>query len=229
MDPIPENWPPSEPTAQVLPVFPLQNVWLFPYMLLPLHVFEPRYKQMMEDCLDGPGRIVLGTIRDDAEEPASGEPPFYGIAGIGEIGRHEKLPDGRFELVLVGLHRVHVRPVESDRLYRKVEVQKAEEIPVPREREDELREELTQALRERLDAEAQAEGQEADGQGAGPEPPFAQASLSHLADVLAIRMPLPHEILNELFTELDVEKRVRRALEEHARRPPEDSVDPTQN
>jgi len=213
LDPIPENWPPVEPSSEVLPVFPLRNVWLFPYIVLPLHVFEPRYRQMMEDCLDGPGRIALGTIRGDATEPASGEPPFYDIAGVGEIGRHEKLDDGRFDLHLVGLYRAHVRQVESDRLYRKVEVHRAEEIPVPREREDELRRALTTALQVRLGDEAAQQMQ---------LPALAQASLSLLTDVLSIRMPLPHDVLNELFCELDVEHRARRVLTEHEARPQAD-------
>ena len=45
--------------ARIVPLFPLPNVWLFPAIVLPLHVFEQRYRQMVEDCLDGPGRIVL--------------------------------------------------------------------------------------------------------------------------------------------------------------------------
>ena len=64
MEPIPQNWPPDEPVRRVVPLFPLPQVWLFPYVVLPLHVFEERYRQMVEDSLDGPGRIVLGTIRE---------------------------------------------------------------------------------------------------------------------------------------------------------------------
>jgi Lon protease-like protein len=123
--------------GRVVPMFPLPNVWLFPAVILPLHVFEQRYRQMVEDCLDGPGRIVLGTIRAGHEPDASGAPdapgtpPIYPVAGLGEIGRHERLPDGRFNLLLVGLQRVVVREAPSDRLYRKVEIQPAPEQPIP--------------------------------------------------------------------------------------------------
>ena len=52
--------------SRVVPLFPLPRVWLFPYVVLPLYVFEERYRQMIEDSLDGPGRIVLGTVEQGA-------------------------------------------------------------------------------------------------------------------------------------------------------------------
>src|SRR5262245_4175143 len=97
---------------------------------------------MIEDCLDGPGRIVLGTIRGGHEREAAGAPPIHPLAGLGEIGRHEHLADGRYRILLVGLQRVFVREVPSDRLYRKVEVHPAHEIPISSERDATLRAEL---------------------------------------------------------------------------------------
>ena len=202
MDPIPENWPPAPP--QVLPLFPLANVWLFPYVILPLHIFEPRYRQMIEDILDDTGRFVLGTIEEGHEAELQGAPPVYPIAGLGEIGRHERLENGRFEILLLGLKRVHVREVESDRLYRRVEIAAAEETPTAPEKEPRLRKQLERALIERTKGEASL-GQE--------------VSISHLADRLSLHMPLPHQVLNELYCELDEERRARRALAEHRRRP----------
>jgi Lon protease-like protein len=204
LDPIPESWPP-ESDSSVLPVFPLPRVWLVPYMVLPLHVFEERYKQMVEDCLDGPGRIVVATVVEDEEHAMAGSPGFHPVAGLGEIGRHEKLPDGRFNIVLVGLQRVRAREVESERLYRKVEVEPAAEIDVPREREVELRERLVEAITERADEK--------------PMRLSPQIPAAHLADLLILRLPLPHGVLNGLYAELDAEKRAEGALAEHARRP----------
>jgi Lon protease-like protein len=203
---VPDVWPPveDERTPQVIPLFPLPRVWLFPYVVLPLHVFEDRYRQMIEDSLDGPGRIVLGTIREGHEEDLEGSPPFYPIAGLGEIGRHQRLPDGRFHVWLVGLQRVRIEEIESDRKYRKVKVHLAPEIPVPNEREEELRHRLVNAILERTEKLSAI-------------PP--QVSISHLADLLILRTPLPQEVLNTLYSELDSEKRALQALDEHAIRP----------
>jgi Lon protease-like protein len=195
--------------GRVVPMFPLPNVWLFPAVILPLHVFEQRYRQMVEDCLDGPGRIVLGTIRAGHEPDASGAPdapgtpPIYPVAGLGEIGRHERLPDGRFNLLLVGLQRVVVREAPSDRLYRKVEIQPAPEQPIPAAREPALREALLASL-----AELATELPEAT------EP----YTTGHLADLLVLRLSPGHETVQRLYGELDVEQRARAALAEHRRR-----------
>ena len=192
-------------SGRVVPVFPLPNVWLFPSVVLPLHVFEPRYRELVEDSLDGPGRMVLGTIVEGHEHEAAGAPPFHSVAGLGEIGRHEKLADGRFNLLLVGLARVFVREVESDRPYRKVEWRPAPELSVAPERADELRTKLLAALASRAPEARQ---------------PGRGASLSHLADLLLLRIPLPHAELHAYYAELDVERRARALLEEHETAPP---------
>ena len=204
MDPIPESWPPEDVPRRKVPLFALPNVWLFPYVILPLHIFEERYRQMIEDNLDGTGRIVLGTILEGHENDPSGAPPVHPIAGLGEIGRHERLEDGRYDVLLVGLQRVRITETESDRLYRQVEFEPVTETPVPEPVEAELRSQLIEAILERTD-------------GLTAIPP--EVSASHLADLLTLRMPLPHDILASLYGELDAETRARRALEEHAVRP----------
>ena len=203
MIPDPET-PAGASSLRVVPLFPLPNLWLFPSVVLPLHVFEERYRQMIEDSLDGVGRLVLGTIQAGHELDSAGSPPIYPVAGLGEIGRHERVEDGRFNILLVGLQRVFVREVPSERRYRKVEVRPAIETPVPTEMEAGLRTDLLSALKERTTDL--------------PEIP-PQFSVSHLADMLILRMPLPHDVLNGLYCELDAQKRGRLALEQHTSRP----------
>ena len=191
--------------GRIVPLFPLPNVWLFPAVVLPLHVFEERYRQMIEDCLDGPGRIVLGTIQAGHEGDAPDSPPIYSVAGLGEIARHERLTDGRFNILLVGLTRVFVREVPSERLYRLVEAVPASEVPIAKEREPGLRAELLAALAARTkDLPAIPD----------------ELATAHVADMLVLRVALAHERMNELYSELDVEKRAHAALAEHARVPP---------
>jgi hypothetical protein len=195
---------PERLRAPVVPLFPLPKVWLFPAVVLPLHVFEERYRQMIEDTLDGPGRIVLGTIQAGHEGEAAGAPPVYPLAGLGEIGRHERLEDGRYNVLLVGLQRVFVKEVASERLYRKVEVYPAHELPIAPRAEPELRKQLLTALAARTEDL--------------PEIPDEFAT-GHLVDMLVLRMPLEPDSMNALYSELDTEKRALAALGEHAKRP----------
>ncbi|MEW6071838.1 MAG: LON peptidase substrate-binding domain-containing protein [Planctomycetota bacterium] len=208
MDPIPAAWPPhpagGDPRKRVVPLFPLLNVWLFPYVVLPLHVSEERYRRMIEDSLDGPGRIVLGTVAEEHKDELAGSPPVLPVAGLGEIGRHQRLPDGGFQILLVGLQRVRVREVPSDRPYRRVEIEPVIEVQIRREHEPKVRADLVAAILERTEKLTAI-------------PP--QVPTSHLADLLALRMPLPPPEMNRLYGELDVEARARAALELHARLP----------
>ncbi|MDO8348875.1 MAG: LON peptidase substrate-binding domain-containing protein, partial [Planctomycetota bacterium] len=103
-----------------LPIFPLPGLFLFPHQVLPLHIFEPRYRQLVTDLLDGPGRFVIGTVRSGEIETATHAPEVLPVAGLGEIVRHEKLPDGRYRIWVLGLVRVRIAEVPSDRLYRQV-------------------------------------------------------------------------------------------------------------
>jgi uncharacterized protein len=208
-DELPASWPPEDLT-RVMPIFPLSNLWLFPGAILPLNIFEPRYRQMIEDCLDGPGRFVLGTIKAGFEDQADGPPPFHEIAGFGEIGRHDRQEDGRYHILLIGLGRVRVEEVESDRLYRKVTAQALFELDEHPADEVELRTRLTLAIQRRTAA-------------AHPGQPLPEiptdVPIGRLADLLALRMPLPHDVICELFSQMDVATRARRALEEDVVRP----------
>ena len=85
-----------------LPIFPLAGAILFPRAQLPLHIFEPRYREMVRDAVDGPGRI--GMIQPQAME-AIDEPPLYRVGCVGEIVGIEELDDGRFNIVLHGSTR----------------------------------------------------------------------------------------------------------------------------
>ncbi|MFO1010769.1 MAG: LON peptidase substrate-binding domain-containing protein [Planctomycetota bacterium] len=190
------------------PIFPLPNVFLFPGTRMPLHVFEPRYRQMVRDLLDGPGRLVLGTLRESGAKPflsgACSKPEFLRIGGFGEIVQHEQLEDGRFYILVAGLARVRVEEVPCDKLYRRVKVLTVRETPVCPSREALLREKLACAVQKRC---RELSGLPSD------------VPLTQLADLLLLRLQLPQAVMEPLFCELDVEARVLAALAEHARRP----------
>lgn len=221
MTDIPDSWPPQESEtpfggrALTAPLFPLPGAFLFPRQLMALHVFEPRYRQMVEDILDGAGRIVIGTVPVDQQErmrDLASPPEVLPIAGLGEIARHERLPDGRFAVWLFGLGRVAIEEAPSERLYRQVRCAPLVEVePTPAEART-LEEPLRGAVQERH-----------------PEllnlPDDVPTSM--LVDLLCQRLPLEQADMEAIFAEPDVARRAELALAGHATAgpPPEDEED----
>jgi Lon protease-like protein len=202
---------PRETGAQIAPVFPLPRFFLYPGTVVPLHIFEPRYRAMIGDLLDGPGRLVMGTVLPEFERELADAPAMYPTAGLGEIGRHEHLPDGRYNILLVGIRRVKIREVESDRAYRKVEIEALEEIPVAKERQNALRTELQKAILARCNEFLNLP---------------SSMPITNLADLLIQRMDLPLAVVARMYAELDVESRALQVLAEHKWRPLAAGPDP---
>src|SRR4051812_3622813 len=88
-------------------LFPLPDLVLFPHALLPLHIFEPRYRQMTADALAEDGLVTMVQIRPPPEGcPPWAEPvPIMDVGCLGKIVEHERLDDGRFNIVLLGWKR----------------------------------------------------------------------------------------------------------------------------
>ena len=102
-------------------MFPLPNVVLFPNVFLPLHIFEPRYRQMTADALAGDRMIGMVLLRPGYEADYEGRPPVYRTGCAGLITHAEKLDDGRYNLVLRGLEKFTIdteEPAPPGRLYR---------------------------------------------------------------------------------------------------------------
>ena len=104
-----------------IPLFPLPNVVLFPNVFLPLHIFEPRYRQMVAEALEGDRIIGMVLLRPGHETNYEGTPPVYATGCSGLITHDEKLEDGRYNLVLRGLEKFSItneEPAAVGRLYR---------------------------------------------------------------------------------------------------------------
>jgi Lon protease-like protein len=131
--------PPDSDALAALPIFPLPNCVLLPGGLLPLHVFEPRYRELTRDCLAGSHLMGVARLRPGYETSYYGRPPVYERCGVGRIICSEELPDGRFALLLRGIARVEIArelPVE-ERSYRRVEARMLPDANVdPREAVD---------------------------------------------------------------------------------------------
>ena len=104
-----------------VPLFPLPGVVFLPSSLLPLHVFEPRYRDLVVDCLAGNRLVCVPQLRPGWEEDYQGRPGVWPVAGVGRVVRHQALPDGRHNVILLGLGRVRiVQEYPADFSYRVV-------------------------------------------------------------------------------------------------------------
>jgi Lon protease-like protein len=102
-------------------LFPLPNVVLFPRIHCPLHVFEPRYRQMTTDALAGSRRIAMATVHPDHVHEMAGDPPLFSVGCVGTIEQAQRRDDGRFDIVLLGTRRFRIEreiPRSGERLYR---------------------------------------------------------------------------------------------------------------
>jgi uncharacterized protein len=129
-----------------IPIFPLPNVVLFPQVYLPLHIFEPRYREMLADALSDDRIIGMVLLRPGWEGDYEGRPPVYGIGCAGLVTHAERLPDGRYNIVLRGLEKFRILGEDDSRSYRVARVESVDEPPSELDRE-ELR-----AARSRLEA-----------------------------------------------------------------------------
>jgi Lon protease-like protein len=106
------------PDSGTVAVFPLPNAVLFPQTVLPLHIFEPRYREMVRDAQAGDGMIAIALLESGFEKDYEGSPAIHTLGTIGRIDQLERLPDGRSNLNLVGLVRVELHEIPSSKSYR---------------------------------------------------------------------------------------------------------------
>lgn len=180
------------------PMFPLPGFFLCPGTAVPLHIFEERYRTMIDDLLDSHGRLVMASIRAGDVPAMAGAPPVFEVGGLGEIVQHRKLDDGRYLITLAGLARVRVDEVPSDRPYRQVAVEVLPDEPEPAPDEaSEIRPKLLTALRKRYPGSIEIP----DSVGVG-----------RLADLLLHRLPVEEPTMEALFAEQDPLRRAEETL-----------------
>jgi Lon protease-like protein len=101
-----------------VPLFPLAGAILFPRAHLPLHIFEERYRAMVEDALAGPGRIAMIQPADEAEQPS-----LFKVGCLGELVGVEELDDGRYNIMLLGSHRFRlIAEADGGTPYRQADI-----------------------------------------------------------------------------------------------------------
>ncbi len=137
----PGSSPPAEKSSlpATIPIFPLQDVMLFPGAPRPLHIFEPRYREMMLYALAGDRIIGMVMLQPGHERDYYGHPPIYPVGCAGVIENVQALPDGRYNVVLHGLTKFRVKSEDQTFAYRIAEVD-----AIPETLNDEERDSLRQ-------------------------------------------------------------------------------------
>jgi ATP-dependent Lon protease len=108
-----------EAALAALPIFPLPHTVLFPGALLPLHVFEPRYRAMMRDALESHRALAVVLVTDASKLDAHGHPEIARVAGVGTVIDHAELPGGRYNVLLRGRARVSLEELPFVPPYRR--------------------------------------------------------------------------------------------------------------
>jgi Lon protease-like protein len=205
---------PGEPDATLtdtlrrLPLFPLPSAVLFPHALLPLHIFEDRYRVMTRDILTGARCLAIGLIAPGASDQDE-RPPVLPIAGVGEVVMAHELPDGRFNLVLRGRARVRIdEELPSDKPYRLVSATELPDFRIANPAEIADADQTLRALIGRL-AEAIPEGGELLRQVVA-----AQESPAELVDGVASALIVDPALRQRLLEMRDVGQRLERVSAE---------------
>jgi hypothetical protein len=130
----------------IVPVFPLPGVVLFPHAVLPLHIFEERYRAMTRDALAGGRMIAMAMLAPGWEKDYEGVPPIHAVGCVGRIVGEQELPDGKFNFMLQGLARVRFVHEFPPAPYRSARIEILREKAADPAREGELRQDLISAF-----------------------------------------------------------------------------------
>jgi Lon protease-like protein len=185
-------------------LFPLPNLVFFPHVMQPLHIFEPRYREMTTDALAGDRLIALVLPQPGWEKDYADKPALHPIACLGRVMAEQALDDGRFNILLRGLKRIRIiKEIAGKKLYRTAKVEVLDDTPIDDNgRCDHWRrillekspawfanqDELIGQFRKLLDSNL----------GMGP-----------LCDIMTFALPLDAEFKQTLLEELQVEARLQ--------------------
>jgi hypothetical protein len=190
--------------SSAIKVFPLPQAVLFPSTALPLHIFEPRYRALVRDCLASDGVMAMAQLQPGWQPHDQERPALQPLACAGLVVAHEALEGGRFNIILHGVVRIRIlAELPAAKLYREVQAEVLEDPPYSGLEEQMIRQALLE-MGSRLPREA-AEG-------------LLQMASQHsgggLGDVVAAALILDPERRQRILAELDVKRRLGLVLED---------------
>lgn len=198
------NFLPDEFCGQAR-LFPLPGAVLFPQVVQPLHVFEPRYRELTEDALAGDRFIAMALLEPGWEADYDGRPPIAPLACLGKIITHQRLDDGRYNLLLAGVSRIEiVRELPPERSFRVAEARLAPDV-YPQSgaaRRPALQKQLLALFEGYLAKKPQARE-------AFQSLLAESIPLGTLTDLIAYALDFPLELKRQMLCETDVDARLK--------------------
>ncbi len=190
-------------------LFPLPDYVMYPHVMQPLHVFEPRYRELVAAALSGDQYIAMATLSPGWEQDYEGQPPLHGHACLGRIVAHHRHDDGRYNILLVGLRRIRLlEEFDSPRKFREAR-SKIDEDQYPCQGEGQrplLRRQLLGGFR-RVLSKLPDSGEQFE------RLLDQEVSLGMLTDIVAYTLNLPVCLKQRLLAETDVDQRARVLLQ----------------
>lgn len=187
-------------------LFPLPNLVLFPHVLQPLHVFEPRYRELLEESLATDRLIAMAVLAPGWESDYEGRPPVFPMACLGRVSTHCRVKGGSYNVLLMGVKRVKlVRELAPRKGFREAQVALCEDFYPAGKAQQAQQEELRRALVRVLPLLPEA--REQIGQLLAADVPLAM-----LADMISYMLDIDLDAKQELLCELNVQRRVELLL-----------------
>ena len=205
--PVPDDIHPLTDFTGIVRLFPLPNVVLYPQVMQPLHIFEPRYRQMTADALQTDRLVAMALLKPGWEGKYEAKPAMHSVACLARIVAEQKLDDGRYNILLRGVSRIRIlHELPANKLYRQARVQLLNDQPaLGNAREKKWRRLLSKLVAVWAPQDNQVSQQ------------FrklfkSDLALGPLCDILSFALPFEVGMKQELLEELDVERRVKRLL-----------------
>lgn len=185
-----------------IPLFPLPDTSLFPGVSRPFLIFEPRYREMIADALNGDRIIGMVRLRPGFEKDYEGRPPIYAVGCAGTIERHEQLPDGRYVILLRGLTTFRILSEDHRKPYRLARIEALPEVLKDDERAalNALRNRINRLLDRILPLDA--------------EPPDPSLDDAEFVNLVAQNLGMPEAFRQELLEQNSVLARARSLVEQ---------------
>jgi ATP-dependent Lon protease len=191
-------------------LFPLPNLVLYPHVMQPLHIFEERYREMLEDALATDKLIAMSVLKPGWEPDYDSRPPIAEYACLGKVAAHHRLEDGHYNVLLLGVERVRiVQEMDPLRSFRQAKVEIVEDCYDFESISDKKRmqEKLLAAFRKHLPCTCQLPEQL-------EEMLSRHLPLGLLTDLAAYTLPLDTDVKCRLLSECRVSVRAQTLLEQ---------------
>lgn len=178
-------------------LFPLPNLVLYPHVMQPLHIFEERYREMLDDALAGDGLIAMAMLEPGWEDDYDSRPPVAPYACLGKVVAHHRLEDGHYNVLLLGVQRIRIiEELDPLRSFRQARVELLDDqydFASAREKKQ-LQENLLAAFRKHLPCTCQLPEQL-------EEMLSQRLPLGLLTDLAAYALPLDPQVKRQLLGE----------------------------